>query len=466
MENNFFETLELNSDIAVKLKNSEHIIQEIYEECGRKYNYPCGSYLFDGYNGFKYYPPNYSKIDALYNLAKKANTVLEVGSYMGHSLLIMLLANPNLNIYVIDISDEYIRPSLSVLRKYFPNANLNIYVGRSEDIVPTLSQKVDFIHLDGGHNEDDIKKDLSLISRISKTNKITVMIDDVFNNTDVLDGYNYNMLFTDNVAMAVEIVFPKNEKYDVDLLVCVCERDVNTLKYAIDSILRHSFCSFNNIIIYVDSYDIPSWSDNIISVYPNVILKTGSDFFDSEEQFRNIGGWYRQQVVKMTYCYITKSDYYLTWDSDIIANQRLEFIINNKPVLYLMEGLFHSDQPIGHKQAIKQLIKKKYNVLWDTPAISKFVNSYMVVRTKHIFELLENISRHRLIEYVENMTSNKRYNGISEYEMIAYWILNNYPEEYVVERITNVMSEYQPPFDSEAVYPHDNIVACHRWLFD
>ena len=60
----------------------------------------------------------FKKQKNLYELSKNATTVLEVGVYMGHSQLIMLLANPNLKIVSIDIDSTYSSPAIQVLKKY------------------------------------------------------------------------------------------------------------------------------------------------------------------------------------------------------------------------------------------------------------------------------------------------------------------------------------------------------------
>ena len=40
---------------------------------------------------------------------------------MGHSLLIMLMSNPKVQITTIDIDDKYALPSINYLKKYFQN---------------------------------------------------------------------------------------------------------------------------------------------------------------------------------------------------------------------------------------------------------------------------------------------------------------------------------------------------------
>ena len=69
----------------------------IYKACGKKFWYSCGSYLIDG-KKYKYDKRMLKKQILLFNLAKKNQSILEVGVYMGHSMLLMLKSNPKLKI--------------------------------------------------------------------------------------------------------------------------------------------------------------------------------------------------------------------------------------------------------------------------------------------------------------------------------------------------------------------------------
>jgi hypothetical protein len=105
----FFYDLPEN-DFTQNLSQNFKIFGDIYKACGNKWSFGCGSYLFDGSN-YTYYSKMYNKQKLLFDLAKNATNVLEIGAYMGHSVFLMLLANPNLNITCIDIDDTYARPS-------------------------------------------------------------------------------------------------------------------------------------------------------------------------------------------------------------------------------------------------------------------------------------------------------------------------------------------------------------------
>jgi len=67
----------------------------------------------------------------LYNLSKSSSHILEIGVYMGHSMLLMSLANPRANITCIDIDPTYSIPSVRYLRKEFPSAKINLIINDS-----------------------------------------------------------------------------------------------------------------------------------------------------------------------------------------------------------------------------------------------------------------------------------------------------------------------------------------------
>ena len=106
-----------NTEFTNRLAQNKHIFYEIYEACNSTFWKGCGSYLFDGQE-YKYCDIMYEKQELLYNLVKSATNVLEIGTYMGHSLLIMLLSNPNLKITCLDIDDKYTRHAVNILNTY------------------------------------------------------------------------------------------------------------------------------------------------------------------------------------------------------------------------------------------------------------------------------------------------------------------------------------------------------------
>lgn len=170
-----------NTEFTKKLLENKHIFYEIYEACGNKFCKGCGSYLFDGQT-YNYCELMYEKQEFLFNSVKNVKNVknvLEIGTYMGHSLLIMLLSNPELQITCIDINDEYTHPAVNVLNKYFNNA-INFIHSDSLSALKKIEQKFDLFHIDGHHDNDYISNEFNLIQKLNNRpdNVLRVIFDD------------------------------------------------------------------------------------------------------------------------------------------------------------------------------------------------------------------------------------------------------------------------------------------------
>jgi len=166
-----------NTEFTNRLYKNKHIFTEIYDACNNQFWQGCGSYLFDG-QIYEYYSEFYKKQELLYNSVKNVNTVLEVGTYMGHSLLIMLLSNPNLKITCIDIQDIYAGPAVKILNKYFNNSITFIH-GNSLVELPKLKTKFDFFHIDGYHENDFIHKEFNIVYNLNKNpSSFKIIFDD------------------------------------------------------------------------------------------------------------------------------------------------------------------------------------------------------------------------------------------------------------------------------------------------
>lgn len=189
-----------NTEFTNKLLKNKNIFYEIYEACGNKFWNGCGSYLFDGQT-YKYCDLMYEKQELLYEKVKNVKNVLEIGTYMGHSLLIMLLSNPELKITCIDISDEFTRPSVKVLNKYFNNAITFIHsdsLTALQKLCENGWQKFDFFHIDGHHENNYIKNEFTLIKKLnSRLNNVLQVLFDDQNCLTNLQGEieaNYNVI--------------------------------------------------------------------------------------------------------------------------------------------------------------------------------------------------------------------------------------------------------------------------------
>jgi len=151
----------------------EFHFNKLHEACGG-FDYGCGSYLFDGINYTYSRDLYFDRQKILYDVAKESSSTLEIGTYMGHSLLIMLLANPDISIVGIDINDRYSVPAIKYLQKNFINSNIKFYKGNSLDVLPDLikkNQSFDLFHIDGNHLNSFITKEFKYCIKLLNKKK-------------------------------------------------------------------------------------------------------------------------------------------------------------------------------------------------------------------------------------------------------------------------------------------------------
>jgi hypothetical protein len=101
----------------VLLENFHHFVG-LYTAVGKTFHRGCGSYMFDG-QIYSYMPQLSKKQQELFNVGKTSTRVLEVGVYLGHSLLILLLSNPTLHITCIDNDPAFSPAAVEYLNKHF-----------------------------------------------------------------------------------------------------------------------------------------------------------------------------------------------------------------------------------------------------------------------------------------------------------------------------------------------------------
>jgi hypothetical protein len=155
-----------NTEFTDNLLRHSSIFYEIYKACGNNFIHGCGSYLFDG-KDYQYCELMYPKQELLYQKVKNATHVLEIGTYNGHSLLIMLMSNPTVRITCIDISDTYSGPAVRVLNQHFNNRVSFIHMDSLNALKALVSSNMrfDFFHIDGDHRNEIISQEFDLCLR-------------------------------------------------------------------------------------------------------------------------------------------------------------------------------------------------------------------------------------------------------------------------------------------------------------
>lgn len=124
----------------------------------------------------------------LYNIAKNAKNIMEIGLNGGHSLAIFLLSNNNLKVLSFDICQHnYVKD----IANYYKNKYNFIFV--EGDSLITVKEynndiKYDIIHIDGGHSEKCVINDLINCKRFA--HKDTLVIFDDTNATHISNIIN------------------------------------------------------------------------------------------------------------------------------------------------------------------------------------------------------------------------------------------------------------------------------------
>ncbi len=132
-------------------------------------------------------PPSAALAPARRNLWRACRfktRMLEVGVNAGHSALLALSCNPNLQYYGVDIVDhDYTVPCVDYLKGEFPG-RIHLFPGDSRDVLPWLADRgetdYDLIAIDGGHTSEVCLSDMTNAVRMSAGEKGRhLLLDDV-----------------------------------------------------------------------------------------------------------------------------------------------------------------------------------------------------------------------------------------------------------------------------------------------
>jgi hypothetical protein len=124
--------------------------------------YGAGSYLING-KSLDYDRTMLEKQLALYQVTRGRKRALEIGVHAGHSLLLMLLADPNVVIECVDICIwEHTEKCVEYLQSVFPG-RIIFHKGDSRSVVCQLTGEFDLVHIDGAHDINVIREEVGLI---------------------------------------------------------------------------------------------------------------------------------------------------------------------------------------------------------------------------------------------------------------------------------------------------------------
>jgi hypothetical protein len=137
---------------------------------------------------------------------------------MGHSLLLMLMANNQLSATCIDIDDTYSRPAIEYLKKSFPNANIEFIKGDSLKVFKNIKKKYDLFLIDGTHRNTQVTREFTyIINNLLNSKKIDFILDDI-NHAKPLKNNIFSSFFISEEKLIdvpggnifFQIIFPQN----------------------------------------------------------------------------------------------------------------------------------------------------------------------------------------------------------------------------------------------------------------
>lgn len=166
-------------DLARKLLGLENHFQKIYKATGQKFRKFHGSFLFDGTN-YEYKISELERQKLLLKIAQQNSSCLEIGTNMGHSSLIMFIANPKMQIITIDIESLLAKPATDYLRNSFPDGKIVFLNHSSPEVLDKITSKFDFFLIDGDHAYFPVFREFKKILKLSNDKKnIKILFDDL-----------------------------------------------------------------------------------------------------------------------------------------------------------------------------------------------------------------------------------------------------------------------------------------------
>ena len=161
---------------AVKLLNNFHHFEGIFFALDGQWQPGWGSYLFNGQT-YSYQEETLRKQEELYRYSMNAKNALEIGVYVGHSLLLMLLSNPTLKITCIDNDDKFAKKAVTYLNEQFNNRVTFIHEDALKALETLDPETFDLIHIDADHNDVAVYAQFVASQRVA-TKGATVIFDD------------------------------------------------------------------------------------------------------------------------------------------------------------------------------------------------------------------------------------------------------------------------------------------------
>ena len=194
---------------------------------------------------------------------------------------------------------------------------------------------------------------------------------------------------------------------------------------------KDNFHSFERL---QKNYPIITLDEN--NLIPAVNLQSIEEFIENEGQDRKRAGWYFQQFLKMSACFLPGiSDYYLIWDADTIMLNHIRFLNDKNQILIKPSSEYHPP----YFETYNRLLGKTRSVKFS------FISEHFFINTAYMKELIAAIEEHsteerhwvwKTLDAIE--PKHLSSSGFSEYETYGNFVNTLHPETFALRPLKTI----------------------------
>lgn len=142
--------------------------------------------------------------------ASRAEFAVELGTYLGASAYVMLAANPRLHLWCVDTFNEIGIQKMAEywLRDFIRAGRCELIKGdsnRAASMLPHMKGKLDFVWVDDGHAEEDLRRDIGAFQPLMRPGSL-MFGHDWDGNNDVARGVK-SMIYEAQIQIPVPRVW-------------------------------------------------------------------------------------------------------------------------------------------------------------------------------------------------------------------------------------------------------------------
>lgn len=245
-----------------------------------------------------------------------------------------------------------------------------------------------------------------------------------------IDTLGYYKYIKENISSREDI----SSSVALDIVIPSIEKDLTSLPYSINSVRQWVKHPIKNI--YIISPESEKIQDICMNLNCTFIDETTVLPFKKNDLHYFVkgldrSGWLFQQFLKYSMDSVCSQEHFLILDADTVLLRPQVFEIKNKIVF------LHSDE---HHQPYFNLYKQLFGK--ETQTNLSFISHQILMQKSKLMELKNEIeSRHRDETWyniiIKLLYSSNEF-AMSEYEIYAQWMLQNYPNEIEREYWFNI----------------------------